>query len=394
VSGSGGRRSRFAPLIAGTIITILLLLFVGRIADVLLLLFLAVLLSLYLGAIADFLTKHTRLSRHGALFLGVLGSLALLTGFFFLIVPPIIEQTQMLVRVLPEHLARWDRWLEQLPARIPALRNIFPPGQHQVMLAVYDQASGYLSALFPKLFGIVEAIISLFSVGIMALYLTLEPVFYRDWLLLLFPPRFRELVADVLKELGQKLLAYLVGQIAGMVFLGALSAILLWIIGVPYWLTFGVFTGAAAIVPFFGSLTSTVLPALFVLGDGGLSKVLLVIIAGIVVHLIEGNLVSPLIFERQVKLPPVLTVMSVLIMGKLLGPIGLVVAVPTLLIVTTLVRRILIERIYLGRGFRVAVRPPGSEVRATPPGGDILDGQTTSSDPVAPAEAEHRQSVA
>jgi predicted PurR-regulated permease PerM len=136
-----------------------------------------------------------------------------------------------------------------------------------------------------------------------------------------------------------------VGQIAGMVFLGALSAILLWIIGVPYWLTFGVFTGAAAIVPFFGSLTSTVIPALFVLGDGGLSKVLLVIIAGIVVHLIEGNLVSPLIFERQVKLPPVLTVMSVLIMGKLLGPIGLVVAVPTLLIVTTLVRRILIERI-------------------------------------------------
>ena len=44
----------------------------------------------------------------------------------------------------------------------------------------------------------------------------------------------------------------------------------LYVLNVPYWLTFGIFTGAVAIVPFFGTLVSTTLPALFVLGGSGI----------------------------------------------------------------------------------------------------------------------------
>ena len=54
---------------------------------------------------------------------------------------------------------------------------------------------------------------------------------------------------------------------------------------------------------------------------------------GIIVHLIEGNLVSPYIMQRQVDLPPVLTIVFVLIVGKLLGPLGLLVAVPGLAVI-------------------------------------------------------------
>ncbi len=51
---------------------------------------------------------------------------------------------------------------------------------------------------------------------------------------------------------------------------------------------------------------------------------------GILVHIVAGNLVSPLIMSKKVDLPPVLSIMAVLIAGSLLGPLGLVVAVPLL----------------------------------------------------------------
>ena len=153
-----------------------------------------------------------------------------------------------------------------------------------------------------------------------------------------------------------------------MFILGGLTAIGLAAIGVPYWLTFGVFSGVAALVPVFGVLLATTLPALFVLGSsGGVTKALLVVGVGTLVHVVAGNLVSPLIMSKKVDLPPVLTIMAVLIAGSLLGPLGLVVAVPLLAAIMVVVRRILIERIYEGRGFRRASRDRALVLRVPVP---------------------------
>ena len=102
----------------------------------------------------------------------------------------------------------------------------------------------------------------------------------------------------------------------------------------------------AAAVPFFGTLVSTVLPALFVVGSGNWIKVIAVLLLGVVVHVIEANLVGPMIMEKQVSLPPVLTIASVLIMGTLFGVIGLVVAVPILALIMVVVRHVVHGEIY------------------------------------------------
>ena len=100
------------------------------------------------------------------------------------------------------------------------------------------------------------------------------------------------------------------------------------------------------------------------------------------IHVIEANVVLPRIMQKQIDLPPVLTIMAVLIMGKLLGPVGLIVAVPTLAVIMVVVRRILISRIYEGQGFRrtkrdseVVLRVPavkGGVHVPPPPGVDPL----------------------
>ena len=348
---------RFGPILSATVFTVILLWLSARVVEVFLLLFLGILISLYLGALRDVLHRRVRVPERLAFLLALLitfGGVALL---FWVLVPPLISQTQELVKVLPAYISGWEDAIDRLAEKVPALKSVYTPGQHKLLFAVYQQVSGQFGNLVPKVLSLVEVLVSIFSVFVMALYLALHPALYREWLIALFPPIHRDLVRDVLHDCADSLRAYIVGLLLTMTFLGTLTASGLTFLKVPYALTFGVFTGLATIVPFFGTLLATLLPALFVLtGPDGGSRSLWVIGLGITVHLIEGNLVSPYIMSRQVDLPPVLTIVFVLIIGKLLGPLGLLVAVPGLAVIMVIVRRILLSRIYEGHGFRRTTR--------------------------------------
>jgi predicted PurR-regulated permease PerM len=56
--------------------------------------------------------------------------------------------------------------------------------------------------------------------------------------------------------------------------------------------------------------------------------------------------VAPVVMERQVNLPPVITIAGVLLIGKLFGLAGLIVAVPILAFVMVLIRHILMGEVY------------------------------------------------
>ena len=358
MSGEGAaRRFKFAPILTATVFTVLLLWLAGQVAHVFLLLFLGIMISVYLGALSGTLQRRLRIPGGWSLATAVLVTLGGLAVLFYILVPPLIVQTRELVRVLPTYITGWEAAIDRLVSRVPALASVYEPGQHKLLLALYDQVAGQFNDVVPKVFGIVEVLISIFSVGVMGLYLAIHPALYREWLIALFPPIHRDLVRDVLTDCADSLRAYIVGLLLAMSFLATLTAVGLTVLHVPYALTFGVFTGLATIVPFFGTLLATALPVLFVIGgpDGG-TRAIWVVVIGIVVHLIEGNVVAPLIMSKKVDLPPVLTIVFVLIIGSLLGPLGLLVAVPGLAVIMVIVRRILLTRLYEGQGFRRTTR--------------------------------------
>ena len=76
--------------------------------------------------------------------------------------------------------------------------------------------------------------------------------------------------------------------------------------------------------------------------------------------------------SKKIELPPVLTIMAVLVIGKLLGPLGLVIALPMLVTVMVIVRRILINRIYEGKGFRKSTRDRIFVLAVPAPDGGVL----------------------
>lgn len=386
VVGSG--RYRIAPVLMAVVLTVLVILLLGEAAHLFLLLFLAILISLALGALADQVTKYAHLPRRYALLVAIVLALAVIVGFMWLIVPVVIEQTQSLLGTLPDRLVAWQRGIDEAAARVTALKGVYKPGQ--LLLATYQQLASSIGGLFPKIVGVANVIIEVVVVGILSIYIANQPGLYRELLISLFPPVHRDLVRSVLVDVSQTLRSWILGQLTSMFLLGVLAAIGFSILRVPYALTFGLFTGLVAIVPFFGTLVSTILPAAFVLGEGGAGQALAVIGWGVIVHLLEGNVISPLIMARQVRLAPVLTIMAILIMGKLLGAVGLLVAVPALAVLDVIIRRILIGRVYEGQGFRRLLRNSALVVRAPLPGADVLVGRPSAVDVISLAEARER----
>lgn len=373
-------RFRFAPLLAATVATVLLLWLLWTVADVLLLLFIAVILSLYLGAVTDFLVKRGA-PRPLAFATAILATLGAVYALGALLVPPVVEETRQLIAVLPDYVRAWQEGLARLVARYPALGGLIRP-EGEIVNALVAQIQGFGGGVVPTVVGVGHAAVLIVSVVVMSIYLALHPGLYREWLIALFPPVHRETVRDVLADMSATLRSWIVAQLLAMTILALLTAVGLYILRVPYWLTFGIFVGVVVIIPFFGTLIGTLLPALFVLGGTGYGAVgpgghfFLVVLLGVVTHIIEGNFVLPLITARRVEIPPVLTMMSVLIVAKLFGVKGVVVAVPLAAVVMVLVRQVVIRRVYEGQGFRL---PAGDRVlvlRVPAPDGSVIPGRS------------------
>jgi predicted PurR-regulated permease PerM len=347
------------------LLAVALVALVVKTIDLLLIVFLAIILAIYLDAVTNLLQRRLDMPRPLGLLLGLAATIGALVGIIFLIAPPVTEQVQDLLTNLPQYLTKLDANINSLMRSIPVLRRGATPGadgQPGLLATALGEILAFLrGAAVPYLKGGVEFLIEGVSVLVMAIFLARHPTVYADGAVALVPPRRRSLARAILQDLNLTIRAWVLGQIIAMVLLAALTTLGLWALGMPYFLAFGVFAGVAAIVPFFGVLLSTVLPALFALGAFGVTKALLVGALGVLVHIIEANFVAPVVMERQVNLPPVVTIAGVLLIGKLFGLGGLIIAVPILALVMILVRHILLGEVY---GDPISVAKPSGTVAA------------------------------
>lgn len=341
------------------------LLVLYQVADLLFVFFIAALIAVYLDALEERLSRVLRLPRALLLLLALAVTLGALAGVVALLAPPLIQQTDGLIAAVPKYLSDLDAFIRQLADRYPVLRRAGVASTDRGVLtaALLGVADFIRTGIIPYVTTTGRILIDAVAVIVMAVYLALRPGLYRDGVVALVPPRHRPAAREILRDLGVTLRAWVMAQLTAMVLLGVLTAIGLWLLDVPYWLAFGIFAGLAALVPFFGTLVSTLLPALLVLGERGLLAFLAVASVGVVVHLIEANLVAPILMQRRVALPPVLTILSVLAMAELAGPVGLIVAVPALAAAMVVVRHVLLRHVYGDEGDAAVV---SGESRAAP----------------------------
>ncbi len=142
------------------------------------------------------------------------------------------------------------------------------------------------------------------------------------WLLERIPLAYREEAREIGGRTRVVLRRYLVGvAIAGLVD-AVLIGIALALIGVPLVLPLAVLTFFGGFFPIVGATVAGAVAALVALVTGDLSDALMVVGATVIVQQLEGNVVQPLVFDRAVRLHPLVTAWSVgagLILGGLVG---------------------------------------------------------------------------
>jgi predicted PurR-regulated permease PerM len=190
---------------------------------------------------------------------------------------------------------------------------------------------------------------------VLALFLSLDPVLYRRGLVRLFPARMQLRAGEVVDELGRTLQAWLLGQLALMLLTGVLTGIGLAIVGIPLALALAFFVGLMEFIPLIGPILGFI-PIVIVAAAQGGTALLWAILLYLAIQQIEGNILTPLVQQRAVDLPPGLTVGAVFLGGVLFGPLGVILGTPLMAVLFVLVKMVYVHDV-LGQ----TVEVPGKE---------------------------------
>ncbi|MDO8283218.1 MAG: AI-2E family transporter [Thermodesulfovibrionia bacterium] len=143
------------------------------------------------------------------------------------------------------------------------------------------------------------------------------------------PNKYFEFTLRLISNLETQVSNFLRGQLMDAMFVGVLSTIALWILGVKYFLFIGVFAGLANFMPYFGPIVGAALAVLVsLLNNGNFETVFSVILAFAVVKLIDDMAVQPYIVGKSVNMHPLIVLLVIIIGGKFFGILGMFLSVP------------------------------------------------------------------
>lgn len=325
----------------GIVLLVVVILFVTiYVFDVILLLFGAILVAIFLHGLANISRRHLRLSEGVSVLLVSAILLAILAFGVWLLAPSIAEQVRNLREELPKSLQNVVAYLSGFSAGRLILEQM--PGTDELIAKAND--SNILSQVGTLFSSTLGALTNIALMILLSIYLASEPKTYIKGFTKLFPKDRRKRVREILYEIGETLSWWLIGKGVSMLFIGLLTWIGLSILGVPLALTLGLIAGLLSFIPNFGPILSAVPAILLAFIDSPISA-LYVLILFVVVQLIESNLVTPMIERRTVELPPVLTICSQLALAILFGAVGLILATPILAVVMVLVQTLYIQDI-------------------------------------------------
>lgn len=131
---------------------------------------------------------------------------------------------------------------------------------------------------------------------------------------------------------------FIVGQVTDATILGCLCALAMLIFRMPYAGMIAVLIGFTALIPIFGAFIGTAIGAFLILMNDPMQAFWFVIMI-IVLQQIDGKLIYPRVVGSSVGLPPLWTLLAVLVGGSIGGLLGMLVGVPTAALLYALIRR-------------------------------------------------------
>jgi predicted PurR-regulated permease PerM len=266
-----------------------------------------------------------------------LAGLVLIALFLLLLVPLFVDQVNQLVDELPVYIEtvteRLSDWLnmeisaETLQQEAAGLPDLIMGAGGNILGGVMSITTGIFSFLF-----------FVTTVAIFTFYMVADlPQLQRTVLSTMNAKRQREAlhIWDVAVE---KMGGYIYSRLILAVISGLLTALLLTILDVPFAISLGVWVGVLSqFIPVVGTYLAAILPAVVALSSRGVGTMVWVILYFLAYQQIENYLIAPRITERTMEIHPAVSIGAIIIGSALLGPLGVILALPMAGIIQALI---------------------------------------------------------
>ena len=312
--------------------------FFDQIAQTFLLAYAAAILAVGLGALGRKLPLQRK-------WFAALVGLLVVGGVVALVAvgaPALLEQARNLSGTGPalaEKTAQWERWIqENLGLRV----DIPSPGARGGELSL--PTGGGAGNVFGRAVGLIEALFIPIVVFFGSLFALAKP---NDRLLTpllrAVRPELRPALYRIFQLLAERLMGWLKGTAVAMLAVGILSVLAFSLIGVPNALLLGLFVGLVEFIPLAGPWIGGGTATLVAFLDDP-SKAIWTAVAALAIQQVEANVITPYAMSRNAEIHPFITLFALIFFGGIFGFLGLLLALPLVLLVWTVVQVLWVER--------------------------------------------------
>jgi putative heme transporter len=328
-----------AALIVGILLTVLL---VSKALSTLVLALLAIILG---EAIRPLVARMERRHIPGpvAVLLIYVGGLVIVGVLLWLLLNPLVKEVNALAGHLPDYVSKVREGTTYLQRQMQAQAGLgaaIDSLSRGLTAALQHVVPALLAVPFAVLSGVLGLFISLVVVLTMTLFWLMSSQRLQPFVIGLFPPDEREHAANVITDVSRNFGGYVRGTFVTMLLIGLLTALGLFVLGVPYALLLGIVAGLTELLPYIGPWISGTVAIIVALLAVDPLKAIQVVILFVLISEIEGNIIEPMVMSRQVSVDPLLVIVSVLIGLNLLGVVGAILAVPIAAAVQVLIVKV------------------------------------------------------
>jgi predicted PurR-regulated permease PerM len=167
---------------------------------------------------------------------------------------------------------------------------------------------------------------------------------YRRLLLRFFIWVFREensnIVFDIVENVQYIIRKYIVGLLIEMLIVSIAACTIFYFVGVKYFLLLGIITGLFNIIPYIGIFTALLLSSLITFATGNISNTIIVAVSVLGIHIIDSNVILPMVVGSKVRLNALITFLGIIIGEMLWGLSGMFLSIPAIAILKIIFDRI------------------------------------------------------
>lgn len=296
------------------------------------------LFSILLLPLASFFERKLKLPRSAASMISVI---LLVTGIG-LILYIVGSQISNLASDWPRFRQQLDVSAENLQQWIATTFHINATKQldymHSATTKVIASGSTVVGATVLSLSSILLFLVFTF---IYTFFFLLYRSLIKKFLVSVFLEENKLIVHDIIEQVQFIIRKYIIGLLMEMAIVSAVVSLVFWALGINYAILLGLITGLFNVIPYIGIFTALLLSTVITFATATVtSKVIFVIITLVLVHLIDSNVLLPLIVGSKVRINALITVIGVIIGEMIWGISGMFLSIPVIAVLKIIFDRV------------------------------------------------------